>query len=115
VGYAPPKKKPSGEDEEPYEEPVELETRKRTVGKAGWGAEVQHQHDAISISALHSVLKRQGTYAGTTAVENSQHMKNLRVHSVTVVIIQVDDPPRTGGKYKCVPRKKTLIATVYNT
>ena len=81
MGYAPPKKKPSGEDEEPYEEPVELETRKRTVGKAGWGAEVQHQHDAISISALHSLLKRQGTYADTTAVENSQHMANLRVHS----------------------------------
>jgi len=100
----------SDEDEEPYEEPVEVETRKRTIGKPGW--EVQHQHDRISISALHSLLKRQGTYADTTAVENSQHMKNLRVHSVTVVTIQVDDPPRTGGKYKRVRRNKTLILYV---
>jgi hypothetical protein len=103
AGCAPPN--PSGEDKEPYEEPYEVETRR----------EVQHQHDAISNSALHSLLKRQGTYSDRTAAENSQHMANLRIHYVTVVTIQVDDPPRTGGKYKRVCRNKTLILAVCNT
>jgi hypothetical protein len=111
AGYVLPN--PSGEDEEPHEEPAEDEQKTkrkyRKSGKRGW--DVHHQNDAMSIAALDCLLRRQGTYTDTTDVENAQDM-NVRVQSGTIVTIEVADPLISGGKTKRARRDKTLVLWV---